>query len=104
MDTSTFNYGVGAFVAFGGLMGFLKKKSLPSLVAGGGSGLVYALAAYRIQGEHPDGTYIALGISLLLSAVMAKRALNAKKFMPAGLVATAAAVALLVNGISLRNE
>ncbi|EGD76882.1 hypothetical protein PTSG_08229 [Salpingoeca rosetta] len=99
MDTATLNTVFGAVVAFGGLMGYLKKKSLPSLIAGGGSGLAYAVTGYLIRsGNESAGINTAILLSLVLAIVMGRRAAKAKKFMPAGLVAAIASAALLVNG------
>ena len=39
------NYAVGSLVIAGGVMGYAKKRSLPSLLGGGGSGLLYIVAA-----------------------------------------------------------
>ncbi len=45
MNTAaTVNLVVGAAVALGGVAGYVQKASLPSLVAGGGSGLLYIVA------------------------------------------------------------
>lgn len=41
---STVNLCVGAVVALGGVMGYAKKRSIPSLAAGGGAGLLYIVA------------------------------------------------------------
>ena len=40
---------MGALCLGGGLTGFYKTRSMPSLLAGGGVGLLYLLAARRMQ-------------------------------------------------------
>ena len=42
-------YTMGALCLGGGLTGFYKTRSMPSLIAGGGVGLLYLLAARRMQ-------------------------------------------------------
>ena len=42
-------YGYGAAVALGGLMGYLKKKSVPSLMAGVAFGSLAMFGAYSVS-------------------------------------------------------
>uniref|UniRef100_A0A914Z184 Transmembrane protein 14C n=1 Tax=Panagrolaimus superbus TaxID=310955 RepID=A0A914Z184_9BILA len=69
------------FVAVGGLIGFLKAGSVPSLAAGLVGGSIAGIGAYT------QNFYILLGISVLLGGAMGYRAINSGKFMPAGLIA-----------------
>ena len=62
---------------------------------------MYILAGYMCSpagGKADTGHKLATAVSGLLVAGMAPRAIKAKKFMPAGLVATIGAVSLLYNG------
>ncbi|GAA5831521.1 hypothetical protein JCM3766R1_001784 [Sporobolomyces carnicolor] len=69
-----------ALISIGGLMGFLKRGSVASLVAGTGSGL---LLAYGVNSRNDR---LVAGVAGLLFFVMGSRFVNSKKFMPAGLV------------------
>ncbi len=48
---SNLNLAVGVVVALGGVMGYVKQQSVPSLLAGGGSGLLYIVARYDVEAE-----------------------------------------------------
>ncbi|KAH9823917.1 transmembrane proteins 14C-domain-containing protein [Melampsora americana] len=87
------------FVAGGGLIGYLKASSLPSLIAGGGSGALIGLGAYRSQvyGK-PD---LVFAVSIALSIFMGKRFLNSGKLMPSGLTSIVSIVMSIRYGIRL---
>ncbi|POV97081.1 hypothetical protein PSTT_15279 [Puccinia striiformis] len=73
----------GCLVAMGGIMGFVKASSVPSLVAGTVSGGLIALGAHRYQQKgKPD---LIFGMSVMLSLLMGKRFLASRKMMPAGM-------------------
>ncbi|GAA5995497.1 hypothetical protein JCM5350_006014 [Sporobolomyces pararoseus] len=69
-----------ALISVGGLMGFLKRSSVASLVAGGGSGLSLA------YGVHSRNHRLVTGVAAVLFLVMGNRFLRSGRFMPAGLV------------------
>ena len=46
----------GAAVAAGGAMGYIKKRSVPSLVAGLAFGSLAAAGAYHVSIDRPDPT------------------------------------------------
>ncbi|KJE93584.1 hypothetical protein CAOG_04349 [Capsaspora owczarzaki ATCC 30864] len=97
-DPAVINTAVGALVAIGGIAGFAKSRSAPSLIAGVSFGAIYAYSGYLIAHGNPVlGHQIAAGASLLLAGTMGTRALRTGKFMPAGLVAGIAVAALAYN-------
>uniref|UniRef100_A0AC35U7B8 Transmembrane protein 14C n=1 Tax=Rhabditophanes sp. KR3021 TaxID=114890 RepID=A0AC35U7B8_9BILA len=69
----------GCIVAAGGLIGFLKASSVPSLVFGGLSGAV------AIYGGYSNNNHVLCGVSTVLTLFMGMRFMNSGKFMPAGL-------------------
>ncbi|GMK54210.1 hypothetical protein CspeluHIS016_0107960 [Cutaneotrichosporon spelunceum] len=73
-----------ALVSAGGLMGYLKKGSVASLAAGGGSGVVAAWGAYRVS-QNPKDVRVSLAVAVLLTLLMGKKFVASGKFMPAGL-------------------
>ncbi|BGP38630.1 hypothetical protein JCM10450v2_002580 [Rhodotorula kratochvilovae] len=86
LDNDTlFGFVSSALIAFGGAMGFLKRGSVASLVAGTGSG---GLLAYGVQRQriNPRDVHLVVGVATLLSLVMGARFARGRKFMPAGLV------------------
>ncbi|GAA5832821.1 hypothetical protein JCM5353_008345 [Sporobolomyces roseus] len=69
-----------ALISLGGLIGFIKRSSYASLVAGGWSGVTLA------YGVHQREDRLVTGVAALLFVVMGNRFIRSKKFMPAGLV------------------
>jgi uncharacterized membrane protein (UPF0136 family) len=67
----------------GGLIGFLKAKSKPSLIAS----VVFAIALALCQLGLVRVPWAADGLLALLVAVFVMRFLKTRKFMPAGMMA-----------------
>jgi uncharacterized membrane protein (UPF0136 family) len=84
-------------LAVGGLIGYLKAGSRPSLIAGGVSALI-ALAALALSlGNNrlgvPLGMILSIGLFLLFGY---RYAVKTRKFMPSGLLAIASLIVLAV--------
>jgi len=85
-------------VAVGGAVGYLKKGSVPSLVAGlTFGGLLIGSGIMISQGESFKGHALASGVTGLMTLAMGQRFLSTGKFMPAGMVATLGAAGLAYN-------
>ncbi|ORY82413.1 transmembrane protein 14C [Leucosporidium creatinivorum] len=89
-----FGYASSALIALGGTIGFIKRGSLPSLIAGGGSGAALAYGVRR-QTTNPKDVALIVGVSAMLLVVMGSRFARSGKVMPAGIV-TLLSVALLI--------
>ncbi|KAM0754365.1 transmembrane protein 14C-like protein [Meredithblackwellia eburnea MCA 4105] len=87
-------YTTSALIALGGLIGFIKASSVPSLVAGVGSASVMAFGVRRV-GRNPKDVYVVVGISLLLLVVMGRRYMRSGKVMPAGIVTMLSLLSLI---------
>ncbi|KAJ3311287.1 hypothetical protein HDU76_003161 [Blyttiomyces sp. JEL0837] len=68
--------------AIGGVMGYVKGKSLPSLVAGLTFASLYAYSGYLIKTNANYGAELAVGTSALLLLAMGPKALRARKPVP----------------------
>lgn len=71
-------YTAGGLCFLGGAVGFLRAKSLPSLVAGSSFGLLYCLSAYLIQKNGNYGFELATATSTILALSMARKAASLK--------------------------
>lgn len=78
----------GILVAVGGVMGYVKASSTPSLIAGGISGLALVGAAVAMmKGSYSAGWWISLIVALLILGRFGRAALSdGFKMMPTGMV------------------
>ncbi|MBI4342599.1 MAG: TMEM14 family protein [Candidatus Omnitrophica bacterium] len=56
----------GLFTVMGGVMGYLKAKSRPSLIVGTLMGLSLLVAAFRMREGNQAAPLVAMGIAILL--------------------------------------
>lgn len=91
----------GTLVLVGGVMGWVKARSMPSLIAGIGFGAMLDVVGVAIWLGYRGGVVMALTWSLVLAGMMGVRFAKSKKFMPAGLVAAISVVVAVVLAISL---
>jgi uncharacterized membrane protein (UPF0136 family) len=87
----------GILVLLGGLFGYLKARSKPSLVMGGALGA--ALIAVGIAGlnQWTSAAVWAACLSAFLLAFFGMRYMRKKRFMPAGMLCALSLIALAVN-------
>ncbi|XP_063590098.1 transmembrane protein 14C-like [Penaeus indicus] len=86
MGVDYISYAYASAVALGGIIGYAKAGSIPSLGAGLLFGSVLGYGAYQLS-ENPNNYYLTLGTSTALGGLMGMRFLNSGKFMPPGLIA-----------------
>lgn len=72
----------GAISILGGLMGFLKKSSLISLVAGGLCGVLLIIAGLLLREKPSAGLVLGLVISIALAGQFTMVLMKAKKSGP----------------------
>ncbi|TFY54013.1 hypothetical protein EVJ58_g9116 [Rhodofomes roseus] len=85
-------YVMGGLCIVGGITGFARTRSIPSLVAGVGVGALYLWSADSIRKGTPNGLEAALGASAILLLSSLPRV--AKGPIPAVLTATSTATAV----------
>lgn len=86
MPFDVFSATYAVLVATGGIMGYVKAKSVPSLIAGLSFGALLGMGSY-LEATH-DNYWLTFAGSGALGVLMGKRFMNSKKFMPAGFVAS----------------
>ena len=91
----------GVLTIAGGVMGFVKAKSRPSLIAGGISGAALIVAGYLVG----TGARLGLIVGLVVSAALAGRFVmtfrKSRKVMPAGLMAGLGIAGVVVTALAL---
>ena len=91
----------GLLTLAGGIMGYVKANSMPSLIAGGVSGILLAVGAL-MMGSNTRPILMGLGlISLVLAIKFVPAFINTMKPMPAGLMAVLSVVGLVLAGWAL---
>ncbi|ORX91720.1 transmembrane protein 14C-like protein [Basidiobolus meristosporus CBS 931.73] len=100
--TDYLGYGFGAAVAAGGILGYAKAGSKPSLAAGLSFGGLIAYGASRVS-ENPKDAHVAFGVSAVLLWIMGKKYYRGRKLMPAGIIALLSLVMTTRYGYFLKN-
>jgi len=90
----------GTIVFAGGLIGYLKAGSKPSLVAGSVSAALLAGAFWMARSNGVVALAIAAGIAGLLSAVFLMRFLKTRSFMPSGMMLVLSLAATIYFGLT----
>ncbi|XP_050797628.1 transmembrane protein 14C-like isoform X1 [Gopherus flavomarginatus] len=99
MGLDWIGFGYAALVTSGGIIGYAKAGSVPSLAAGLLFGSLAGLGAYQLS-QNPKNVWLSLIASGTLTGVMGMRFYNSGKVMPAGLIAGASL--LMVGRLGLK--
>jgi uncharacterized membrane protein (UPF0136 family) len=92
-------YVYGAFLIFGGVMGYVKAHSTPSLVAGVVCGIIAIILGFRYPWHYAP--YAALLLALFLIIIMGRRYLRTRKPMPALLIVVLSVIVAVVQVYNL---
>ena len=85
----------GVLTIVGGVVGYLKARSKPSLISGIVSGLLLIIGALRAAQGIASGLWLVKIVTLLLVIVFIIRLIKTKKFMPAGLMVVGGVITLI---------
>jgi uncharacterized membrane protein (UPF0136 family) len=93
------NLTLGGLVVAGGIIGYLRKKSQISLIAGLSVGSMLLTSGYMIAKTDNvfEAHVLAATSSGVMSMAMGRRYVQTMKFMPAGIVATLGTLACAYN-------
>jgi len=76
------SYILAALTASGGIAGYARTRSVPSIVAGCAVGILYGLGGYRLQNKEPYGVELSLLASIVLGGSSIPRAIRLRKPVP----------------------
>jgi len=90
-----------AFCIVGGLIGYVKAKSVPSLIAGVLSGLVLGGVGYRMMQGHRSASIGAIMVALLLGGRFFGTWRTKRRVMPDLLMLLLSGLTIIIVGCSL---
>jgi len=83
--SSQIAYILAALTAGGGITGYVRTGSVPSIAAGCTVGALYGLGGMRIANRQPYGVELGLLASVILAGSSIPRAIRSQKPLPIGL-------------------
>ncbi len=87
----------GLLLIVGGVIGYTKAHSKPSLVMGSVSGfLAIILGIWGQKGHELPALFLLAGEAIILTAFFYMRYSNGKKFMPAGMMTIVSVVSMIM--------
>jgi uncharacterized membrane protein (UPF0136 family) len=86
----------GALTIIGGIIGYVKAGSLPSIIAGAVTGVLLLLAGSLLSSHRLIGLATAFVVSLLLAAQFVPKFIRTGKVMPAGLMSILSVIGIIV--------
>lgn len=86
----------GALTITGGIIGYVKAGSLPSIIAGSITGVLLLIAGSFLPAHRAVGLATGFIISLLLAAQFIPKFIRTGKAMPAGMMSILSVIGLIV--------
>jgi uncharacterized membrane protein (UPF0136 family) len=86
----------GALTIVGGIIGYVKAGSVPSIIAGAITGVLLLIAASILPTHRTAGLATALVISVLLALQFVPKLIRTGKMMPAGLMSILSVIGVVV--------
>jgi uncharacterized membrane protein (UPF0136 family) len=85
----------GALTILGGVIGYVKAGSVPSIIAGAITGILLLVAGWILPNNRAIGLAIAFIVSLLLAAQFVPKLVRTGKMMPAGLMSILSVIGIV---------
>mmetsp|Transcript_73193 Transcript_73193/g.174434 ORF Transcript_73193/g.174434 Transcript_73193/m.174434 type:complete len:122 (+) Transcript_73193:87-452(+) len=95
------NFTLGGLLSIGGVVGYLKAGSIPSLVGGLGCGSLMVASGVLVEKDCQKAFLLGSVTSGVLTAAMLPRFIRTKKMMPTGAVTFLGLIGLAYNGMKL---
>jgi uncharacterized membrane protein (UPF0136 family) len=85
----------GVLTILGGIIGYVSKGSVPSIIAGSIAGILLLLGALLLPNHLMAGLAIGLIVSLLLAGQFVPKFLQTGKAMPAGMMSILSVIGII---------
>ncbi len=85
----------GVLTIVGGIIGYVSKGSVPSIVAGSVAGILLLVGALLLPNHVNAGLAIALIVSLLLAGQFVPKFIQTGKAMPAGMMSILSVIGII---------
>jgi uncharacterized membrane protein (UPF0136 family) len=85
----------GILTIVGGLIGYVSKGSVPSIVAGSIAGVLLLVGAFLLPNHAVAGLAITLILSLLLAGQFVPKFIQTGKAMPAGMMSILSVIGII---------
>jgi uncharacterized membrane protein (UPF0136 family) len=86
----------GLLTIAGGVMGYVSKGSVPSIIAGSISGILLLVAGFLLPNSFTAGVVLATLVSVLLAGRFVPAFVKTGDFMPAGMMAILSVIGIIV--------
>ena len=86
----------GLLTIAGGIIGYVKAGSMPSIIAGAITGVLLLVAAFLLPEHQVAGLALALIVSLLLAGQFIPKFIRTGKVMPAGMMSILSVIGLIM--------
>jgi uncharacterized membrane protein (UPF0136 family) len=86
----------GILTIAGGVIGYVKAGSMPSIIAGSISGILLLVAAFLLPDHRVAGLAIGLIISLLLAGQFIPKLIRTGNAMPAGMMSILSVIGIVM--------
>jgi uncharacterized membrane protein (UPF0136 family) len=85
----------GVLTIVGGIIGYVSKGSVPSIIAGSLAGILLLLGAFLLPNHLIAGLAVGLIVSLLLAGQFLPKFIQTGKAMPAGMMSILSVIGIL---------
>jgi uncharacterized membrane protein (UPF0136 family) len=86
----------GILTIAGGIIGYVKAGSMPSIIAGSISGILLLVAAFLLPDHVVAGLAVGLIVSLLLAGQFIPKFIRTGKVMPAGMMSILSVIGIIM--------
>ena len=86
----------GALTIVGGIIGYVKAGSLPSIIAGAITGVLLLVAGFLLPEHRAAGIATAFVVSFVLAAQFVPKFIRTGKMMPAGMMSILSVIGLIM--------